>query len=353
MKMETETRGKRVQIERAGGWEALTLKPFVPSEPNAGEVRVRVKAAGVNFADIAVRLGLYESAKKLVGWPITPGFDIAGIVEAVGPSDAEESSKLKVGDPVFGVSFFGGYSTHVIVPEGQVFPLPPEWSFERAAAFPTVHLTAWYALRHLGASRAGQRALVHSASGGVGLALCQLCRATGIEVVGVVRGAHKVQAARKAGATYVIDKGAEELWEAIDRAAPDGFDLIFDANGYETLKSGYHRLRAEGRLICFGASTMLKRGGGRAPWLRLAWRFLRRPKFDPLAMTSENRSVLAFNLSFLFHRQDLLKEVFDELLSMTPPLIVQPIKTFPLDQVVEAHQHLESGSSVGKLILIP
>ena len=343
-----------VSLNRPGGWEQLKLSPLTLRAPEPGEVRVRVRAAGVNFADVAVRLGLYESAKQLVGWPITPGFDLAGEVEEIGPpAPGAEPSPLKVGDRVFGVSFFGAYSTHVTLPARQLFPLPEGWSFERGAAFPTVHLTAWYALHPLAAARPGQRALVHSAAGGVGLALLQLCRAAGVETVGVVRGAHKLEAAHAAGAGALIDKGAESLWPALDRAAPEGFDLIFDANGYETLRGGYARLRPEGRLICFGAATMLRRGGGRAPWLRLAWRYLTRPRLDPLSMTSDNRSVMAFNLSFLFHRAELLRAAFAELLALTPPLQEQPRICFPLAEVARAHQHIESGESVGKLILCP
>lgn len=350
--------GQHVSIAKAGSWDVLKLSEFTPHSPREGEVLVKIKAIGVNFADIAVRLGLYESAKQLVGWPITPGFDFAGEVIQLGSSsqkdqDNDESSRFKVGDQVFGVSFFGTYSTHITLPQDQIFRLPQGWSFEQAAAFPTVHLTAWYALHLLGAGHAGQRALVHSAAGGVGLALLQLCRALKIETIGVVRGAHKVEVAQQAGADHVVDKGVEDIWQGVDRCAPEGFDLVFDANGYDTLKGGYDRLRPEGRLICFGAATMLKRGGGRIPWFRLAWRFLTRPKFDPLAMTSENRSVLGFNLSFLFHRKDLLAEAFERLLSMDPPLMTQPTQCFALSKVAHAHQHLESGKSVGKIILLP
>ena len=351
--------GARVSIARPGGREVLTLSGFTPASPGPGEVMIRVSAIGVNFADIAVRLGLYESAKRLVGWPITPGFDIAGVIEEVGPpgeggdSRGEHTTRWKRGDEVFGVTFFGAYSTHVTLPADQIFTRPSGWSWARAAAFPTVHLTAWYALYQLGAPHRGQRVLIHSAAGGVGLALTQLCVATGLEVVGVVRGAHKVDVVRSAGAHHVIDKGAEPIWTGVDREAQDGFDLIFDANGYETLRGGYRRLRPEGRLVCYGAATMLKRGGGRRPWLRLAWRYLTRPQFDPLAMTSDNRSVMAFNLSFLFHRKVLLREAFHQLLSLDAPLMEQPCTLFALSEVAQAHQLLESGTSVGKIILTP
>ena len=341
----------KVSISRPGSWDQLSLVRFELTSPVETEVTVKIYAAGVNFADIAVRLGLYESAKKLVGWPITPGFDIAGVVVAVGDQVSHE--QLKIGDRVFGVSFFQGYSTHVNVPANQLFRLPEEWSFERGAAFPTVHLTAWYALHQQGQAQLGQRALIHSAAGGVGLALIQLCRRAGLQTVGVVRGPHKCEIVSRFGADHVIDKSQVDLWREVDQVSPEGFDLIFDANGYETLKKGYERLRPEGRLICFGAATMLKRGGGRIPWFRLAWRYLRRPTFDPLAMTADNKSILAFNLSFLFHRADLLQRAFEELLTHSEPLSSSPITCFPLSDVVQAHQLIESGTSVGKIVLLP
>ena len=344
----------RVSLSKPGGREVLKLSPFTPPAPRPGEVLIKVKATGVNFADVAVRLGLYESAKRLVGWPITPGFDVAGVVEQVGAPLDQEDERVptwEVGDRVFGVTFFGAYSTHVTLPADQLFKLSDKWSFERGASFPTVHLTAWYALYHLGGARRGQRALVHSAAGGVGLALLQLCRAAGVESVGVVRGAHKVQVAQVFGADIVIDKQTANLWREVDHVAPDGFDLVLDANGYETLRGGYQRLRPEGRLICYGAATMLKRGGGRPPWLRLAWRYLTRPKLDPLAMTSENRSVMAFNLSFLFHRKEMLRDAFSELFDLNPEIMEQPHTTLPLSEVAEAHRLIESGESVGKIIL--
>ena len=96
---------------------------------------------------------------------------------------------------------------------------------------------------------------------------------------------------------------------------------------------------------------MLKRGGGRPPWLRLAWRYLTRPKLDPLAMTSENRSVMAFNLSFLFHRKEMLRDAFSELFDLNPEIMEQPHTTLPLAEVAEAHRLIESGESVGKIIL--
>jgi NADPH:quinone reductase-like Zn-dependent oxidoreductase len=245
------------------------------------------------------------------------------------------------------VTRFGGYATHVVVPRHQVFSLPRGWNAVEAAGFPTVFLTAWYALRRLANVRAGERLLVHSAAGGVGGALLQIARAVGAEAVGVVGGAHKVEAAVKQGAAEVVLKTDD--WR---RRGP--FDVVLDANGYATLRDSYAALAPGGRLVVYGFHSMLPRAGGRPSWGRLAWGWLRTPRFDPLDMTTSNRSVLAFNLSFLFHRADMLREALDELLGwadrglLAPP----PTRTFPLDAVAEAHRALESGATVGKLVLL-
>lgn len=333
---------RRVVVRRPGGWDRLELEE-TPSAPGAdGDVRVAVSACGVNFADVAVRLGLYASAKEYVGWPITPGFDFAGTV-------VEGGGGWAPGDRVFGVTRFGGYASEVIVPPGQLLATPDGWSDERAAAFPTVHLTAWYALHELGAARPGQTALVHSAAGGVGTALLHLCRHAGVQAVGVVRGEHKVASVEAAGA-IAIDKGAGSLWPAVDAAA-DGFDLVFDANGIETVAGGLARLKPRGRLVVYGSATMLKRGSGRISWPSLAWRWLRRPRIDPMELTTDNRSVLGFNLSFLFAEAELLQRAMATLLGLDLP--EPPIQTYPLDRVADAHRDLESGTTVGKLVLLP
>src|SRR5690606_20521168 len=149
--------------------------------------------------------GLYSSAKEFVGWPITPGFETAGVVAAVG----EGVDDLTVGDRVFALTLFNGYASQICAPRGYVFRMPERLSFEEAAAFPSVYLTAWYALHELAHPRAGQKVLVHSAAGGVGGCLVQLAKRAGCEVTGVVGASHKVEAVRAQGADHVIDKSRE------------------------------------------------------------------------------------------------------------------------------------------------
>ncbi|MES1942486.1 hypothetical protein PC39_00125 [Salinisphaera sp. PC39] len=341
---------RRIVIHRPGGYDRLTLTAAPDPTPGPGEVAIEVAAAGVNFADCITRMGLYASAKALVGYPITPGFEVAGRVAAVG----DGVDDLTPGTPVLALTLFGGYATRAVVPRAQAAPVPADWSPAEAAAFPTAFLTAWYALFELAHPRPGARVLVHSVAGGVGQALVQLARLADCEVTGVVGAPHKVAAVAALGAGAVIDKSRAALWAEAERAAPGGFDVILDANGAETLRAGYDHLAPGGKLVVYGFHSMFRKdGGGRPPWPRLLRDWLRTPRFNPMALTGDNKSVLAFNLSFLADRADLLRAALDELLGWAAAGRIRPlpVTAYPFAEVARAHRDLESGQTVGKLVL--
>jgi NADPH:quinone reductase-like Zn-dependent oxidoreductase len=340
---------RKIVIHRPGGYGRLRLETHPDPAPGTGEVLLAVRHAGVNYADCVTRMGLYASAKQLVGWPITPGFEVAGEVAVTGAG----VSGLVPGTRVMGITLFNGYSSRLVLPEAQVFPVPGGLDTAQAAAIPTIFLTAWFALRELAHARPGERVLVHSAAGGVGSAALQLARQRGCEVTAVVGAAHKTRMAHAMGAQQVIDKSREDLWAAVERIAPQGFDVVLDANGAATLGASYRHLAPLGRLVVYGFHGMLPKQGGRPSWPKLAWDWLRTPRFNPLRLTVENRSVLAFNLSFLSQRTDLLLPAMREILAgfERGELHAPPITTYPLEQVADAHRALESGQTVGKLVL--
>lgn len=343
-------RPRKVVIPRAGSYDRLTIEPLTIHPPGAGEIQIAVAAVGVNYADTIVRRGLYKSAKEYVGWPITPGFEVAGEVVAVG----EGVEAYAIGDQVAAVTRFGGYTSHLNVDAKLAFRYPDTLSAAQAAALPAVMMTAWYALYELAHPRPGQTLLVHSAAGGVGGSLVQLGKILDCRVVGVVGRSHKVEVARRLGADVVIDKSTEDLWARAKAEAPDGYDVILDANGVATLSDSYAHLKRPGKLVVYGFSSMMPKGG-RTNWLKLISGVLRTPRFNPLQMTTHSHSVLAFNLSYLFDQSDLLiaamQDVFEWLQSgrIQPP----PVQTFQLDDVAGAHQAIESGNTVGKLVLVP
>lgn len=200
-----------ISIPSAGGYDKLEYKDLSEDEFTEGAnikidetidkedlVVVKTYASGVNYADICIRWGLYESAKKFVGWPITPGFEFSGEIESKG----KNVTKFEIGQKVFGVSLFGAYSKRIRVPKNQIFPLPKNLDKNEAAGFMTVALTAWYGLFELARPRAGGWILVHSVAGGVGSMLVQLAKIHGCHVVGVVGGSHKVDMAKELGKLY-------------------------------------------------------------------------------------------------------------------------------------------------------
>ena len=340
---------RRVVIHRPGGHRRLTIEEHPSPSPGAGEVGIEVVAAGVNFADTLVRMGLYTSSREQVGWPVTPGFEIAGRVAVLGAGVTD----LEVGDEVLAVTLFGGYASEVVASRDQVFPVPEGVTLQEAAAFPAPFLTACYGLIELARPRPGESVLVHSAAGGVGGALVQLGKVAGCRVVGVVGASHKVETVLRLGADAVIDRATQDLWHEAERLEPEGYAVICDANGVSTLRESYDHLRRPGKLVVYGFHSMLAKGSSRPSWPRLAWTWLRTPRFDPLRMTNSSRSVLAFNLSYFFDQKVLLGEIMAQLLGwleagrITPP----PVAAFPFEAVAEAHRALESGDSVGKLVL--
>lgn len=342
---------RKIVIHKAGDYKQLKLEECQDLSASANEVVIDVKATGINYADIVIRWGLYESAKQMVGWPITPGFEFSGIVKSIGP----DVKNFKPGDKVIGVSLFNAYASEVKVPENQLYHLPQKMSFEEAAGFPAVMMTAYHALFQNVVVRPGMTALIHSAAGGVGSSLVQLCKIYGITSIGVVGSSHKVASTKELGCNFVIDKSKEDLWKKVEEYAPKGVDLCFDANGAETLKESYNHLAACGKLVSYGAHSMLPKTGGKVNWPKLIKDYLRTPRFNPINMTSENKSLITFNLSFLFSRQDLFSEAMDNLLKWynEGKLRAPFVKSFPLDQVGEAHKELESGKTIGKLVLIP
>jgi NADPH:quinone reductase-like Zn-dependent oxidoreductase len=344
---------KKIVIQKSGGYDRLEILECPDLKPAPEQVLVDVVASGVNYADCCVRWGVYESAKKYVGWPITPGFEFSGTVRAIGSS----CRKFKPGDRVYGVTRFNAYASQVVVPEHLLFHAPDFLDLKQLAGVPTVFFTAYHALFQIVHLFKGSEILVHSAAGGVGSALCQLALAQDFQVTGVVGASSKVPYLRELGVQKVIDKSKEDLWRRVQEFHPKGLDAIFDANGYTTFMESYRHLRASGKLICYGSHSLLphpdSRSSGRIHYIKAAWGLLRTPRFNPLHLITENKTVCGFNLSFLFDRTELISDAADDLLPLLAKGIIKPLKTayFSAESVAAAHRALESGQTSGKLVL--
>ncbi len=339
---------KKIAIHRPGSFNQLKIEEHHGLTPQSGEIKVNIHAIGINYADVVIRWGLYESAKKFVGWPITPGFEFSGTVAALGTG----ISGFEIGQQVFGISLFNGYATEICVPQHQLFHVPHGITLEAAAGFPAVYMTAYHALLQLIIVRPGEKTIIHSAAGGVGSALLQLCRIKGMETIGVVGSSHKVTHAREMGATHVIDKSKQDVWQTIRETYPDGPDVIFDANGGESLQKGWDLLKRGGKMVSYGTHTILPKESGRLNYPKLVWSWLRAPRFHSLQMNQ--RSIVTFNLSFMFDKRELLEEAMRDLIRWmeTGEIKPLPVTSYAFENVAQAHRDLQSGKTVGKLVLI-
>lgn len=342
---------KKIVIERPGGYHQLKVKEFPTPIPQKNEVLIEVAAAGVNFADVFVRLGLYKSGKEFVGWPITPGFEFSGKIVTCGPGVSEFAE----GMPVFGLTRFGAYASHICVPEHQVYAIPEKSKLtsDQWAAFPAVFLTAYHGLFHNFVLRPKMKILVHSAAGGVGGALLQLGKIADCRMVGVVGASHKIDTALAYGADRIIDQSKENLWAKAAEFCPGGFDVVFDANGPATLKQSYQHLAPSGKLVAYGFHSMLSTRRGVPNYFKLIYDYFRVPRFSPLNMTQDNKSLIAFNLSYLFHQIDLFNDALNNLCRWVEAgkIKAPPLQIYPFKNAADAHRALESGKTVGKLIL--
>lgn len=340
-------------MDRAGSLARLRLVDEPIAAPGAGEVRVAMRAVGLNFADALACLGLYSATPR---GSFVPGLEGAGIVEALGPPVPGRAPRFVVGDRVIVLTRFGGYATALNVDDRYLASLPPGWSFEEAAAWPVQTLTAWYGLVRLGAVRAGSIVLVQSAAGGVGLQALAILARLGARPIGVVGSNAKagfLATHRSLPAGQVVLRGGSDFPARLDAAlaslGASGFDVVFDAVLGDGFRPAFARLAPEGRYVLYGAADFMTHGT-RPNYPRLAWRWLRRPRLDPLAMITSNRGLLAFNLIWLWEAIDRVAESYAALkeLHLDAPYVGA---RYLFSDARRALEDLQSGQTVGKSVL--
>jgi synaptic vesicle membrane protein VAT-1 len=342
------------RIRRAGSLDRLVREREPLTDPGPGEVRVRVHAVGLNFADVFACLGLYSATPR---GPFVPGLELSGVVEALGPARADAPPPaVAVGDAVIAVTRFGGYATRANLDARLVHPLPPGLSFAEGAAYPVQALTAWYALVRLGELARGDTVLVHSAAGGVGLMALEIVEAAGARAVATVGRPEKrdfLATSRGLAPERVVVRDRRRFGRQLDAAlcaaGADGFDVVLDAVLGPFFRPALERLRPEGRLVVFGAAEFMSPGSRPHP-IRLAARWLRRPRVDPLALVSSNRAVMGFNLIWLWNELDRLPAAYAELARLVrrPPHVGARL---PFGRAPDALRLLQGGGTVGKVVL--
>jgi synaptic vesicle membrane protein VAT-1 len=338
---------RAVWITKFGGTGVLEVRTGPDPSPGPGKVRIRVHAAGLNFAEVMARQGLYPDAPKP---PCVVGYEVAGVVDAVGP-DVDEPA---VGRRVLALVRFGGHAELVCAPATQVVELPDALGFEEAAAIPVNYLTAFHMLFRVSHLRAGQRVLVHMAAGGVGIAVLQLCRTVPDVVTFGTASAGKHEAIRAEGCTHPIDYRTEDYAARIlDLTGGDGVDLVLDPLGGRDWKRGMRLLRPVGHLIAYGFANLA--GGERRNLGRLARQVSGVPLLTPLGLMDRNRTVSGVNLGHLWSRPDLLREELDEILALWRSGAVKPrVDTvYPFVRAADAHRRITERRNVGKVVLVP
>src|SRR6266478_5991707 len=314
--------------------------------PGQGEVLIRVKAAGLNFADILARQGLYPDAPPK---PCVMGYEVAGLVEAVG----DLISPSIVGKPVIALTRFGGQAELVTVPASQLFEKPEELTFEEGAAIPVNYLTAWALLVTMGGLKKDEAVLIHNAGGGVGLAALDIARHIGARTYGTAStGKHPFLKQR--GLDHAIDY-REQDWLPVLLELTDnrGVELIIDPLGGSSWKQSYRALRATGRMGVFGMSTAS--ASGIRGKLRALKAVVQMPRFNPLGLMSRNKGVFGLNLGHLWGEGDKVANWMSEILRGINEAWIRPHvdHVFPFDQIGEAHRYIEARKNIGKVVLVP
>ncbi len=336
---------RQVWITRTGPPEVLQVRDAPDPEAKAREVRIRVRAAGINFADLMARVGLYPDAPKL---PCVVGYEASGIVDQVGPDVTEHH----VGDRVFGMPRFGGYTDTLVLGADQVFAMPEKMSFEEAAALPVVYLTAYNMMLFTGTVRPGSSILVHSAAGGVGIAAIQIAKTRGCTIFGTASpGKHDFL--RKAGVEHPIDSSGDYAAAVRSVVGDRGLDLILDPVGGKSWSVGYELLGPCGRLVAFGLSAAAS--GKKRSLLHAAAQIVKVKKWSPMKLMDDNKTVAGTNMGHLFGRLDLLRPQFEALLAMYEAGQIAPHvdRTFPFAEAAAAHHFIHDRKAIGKVLLVP
>jgi NADPH:quinone reductase-like Zn-dependent oxidoreductase len=314
-------------------------------EPGAGEVRIRVRAAGVNFADLVARVGLYPDAPKP---PSVVGFEVAGDVDALG----EGVDGLEVGQRVMAPCRFGGYAQLAVAKAETVLPLPDGWSYSEGASMPVTYATAYAGLVRFGGLRAGERVLIQAAGGGVGIAATQIAKLVGAEVYGTA-SPPKHDAIRGFGVDHPVDYRTHDVVDEVRRISGEQhpIDLAFDALGGRSFRQSFALLRAGGRLVCFGASEV-QAGERRSP-LRALRVLAQMPRFKPLTLMRESKSVIGLNMLTLWDQRESLDELIEPLRDWVDQGRLRPVvaQEFRLDDGAAAHRYMHERHNVGKVVL--
>lgn len=342
---------RAVVITKHGPPEVLQVQERPDPIAGPGEIRIAVKAAGINFADLLARTGMYPDAPKT---PSVVGYEVAGTVESLG----EGVTEYQVGDRVIGGTKFGGHAELVTSRVSDTLALPDHLSFEQGAAVPVNYGTAYAGLVIMGGLREGDRVLIQAAAGGVGISATQVAKQIGAEIFGTA-SASKHDAIRAQGVHHAIDYRNQDFAAEVLRLTHDeGVDVAFDAIGPSSFRRDYAILRPGGRLICYGLSEVQTGEKRNLPGLLkgvLSMTTATMPWWKSLMILNENKGVFGLNMLWWWEREGGLRRLMEPLVEGLASGAYDPVvaASFPFERAADAHRYIHERQNVGKVVLVP
>ncbi len=330
------------KINKAGSINNLKLVTESLSEPEENEVTVQVKAIGLNFADVFCIQGLYKAAPKE---NLIPGLEFSGIVINKG----KNVNEFHIGEKVIGITKFGAFTTHINLNKDYLIKLPIDWSFEEGASFVVQALTAYYAIKELGNIQNNQTVLIHSIAGGVGIYANRIAKKFNSTTIGTIGSRNKISYIKNEKVDHILVRDDNFISNLKNILSNKQLDLILESLLGNHFKQTFKMLAPQGRVIVYGASNFATHSNF-PNYFQLAYRFFRRPKIDTLRLIEQNRSVMGFNLIWLYEKKEYLRKLLDELtnLNLTKPSIGE---IYEFNNLISAIVKFQSGQTVGKVVI--
>lgn len=329
-----------------GGTDVLQVKDWPVPSVGRDEVRIKVRACGLNYADLQARVGLYPDAPKP---PAVMGYEVAGEIELVG----ERVRGLEVGQRVIAGTRFGGFAELAVTESKNVIPLPDKLSFDQGAAIPVAYCTAYAAIVKGANVQPGERVLIHAAAGGVGVAATQLATHIGAEIFGTA-SSFKHDAIRAQGVKHPIDYRSCDVTDSVlEITGGVGLDVILDPRGGQAFKQSYKLLRSGGRLVPYGVNQVLS--GERRNLAKAAKVMLQMPRFNAVRLMSDCKSVIGINMLRYWDDHGSLEKLIEPLKTLIDEQTVKPLvaDSFSFDDAADAHHYIQERKNIGKVVLVP
>lgn len=329
-------------VPKAGSIKNLKLIDEDIEDPGANEVQVEVKSVGLNFADIFAMFGLYGATPE---GSFVPGLEFAGTVLKCGSNVTD----LKEGQSVMGVTRFGGYASHINIEAVYLLPLPKDWNFEEGAAYLVQVLTAYYGLVELGNIKEGSTVLIQSAAGGVGVWANRIAKQINAYTIGCVGSVGKLKFLEEEGYDKSIIRAKSFRADLKKALQGKELNIVMESVGGKILMDSYVTMASEGRMIVYG-SARYAQPGEKPNYLKLLWHYYKRPMIDPQKMIEQNKSIMGFNLIYLYEKSELLHKILAELKKMD---LGKPVigHSFAFEDMKKAIQLFQSGRTMGKVVV--